>query len=121
MPKTGSPLPIELAVTPRFDVFYALYTLSSNASTPLNKWKKNALARLPRDFERVARRVAPLPIFWPLLADATQGMSGEITFDEMISGIRELPVENLKRNILSGIFHDRDTVDSLVSRASSCQ
>ncbi|MEP6550251.1 MAG: helix-turn-helix domain-containing protein [Gemmatimonadales bacterium] len=119
MPKTGSPLPIELAVTPRFDVFYALYTLSSSASTSLNTWKKNALARLPRDFERVAKRVAPLPIFWPLLADATQGMSGEITFDEMISGIRELPVENLKRNILSGVFHDRDTVDSLVSRAKT--
>lgn len=119
MPKTGSSLPIELAVTPRFDVFYALYTLTSSAPTQLNAWKTKALARLPHDFERVARRVAPLPIFWPLLADAIQGMSGEITFDEMISGICEMPVENLKRNILSGIFHDRDTVDSLVSRAKT--
>ena len=119
MPKTTSPLPIELAVTPRFDVFYAIYTLTSSASTPLDAWKKKALARLPHDFDRIAKRVAPLPIFWPLLADAIQGMSGEITFDEMISGIREMPVENLKRNILSGIVHDLDTVDILVSRAKT--
>ncbi len=118
MRKTG-PLPIELAVTPRFDVFYALYTLTSSAPTPLNTWKERALARLPRDFEHAAKRVAPLPIFWPLLADAIQGMPGGVTFDEMISAIREMPVENLKRNILSGIFHDRDTVDSLVSRGKS--
>jgi ArsR family transcriptional regulator len=107
---------IEFAVTPRFDVFYALYALTSNAATPLEPWKERALRRLPRDFERVARRVAPLPIFWPLLADAIQNVPGEISFEEMLSTISEMRVDDLKRNILSGIFHDRDTVDALVRR-----
>ena len=31
---------IEFAVTPRFDVFYALYTLTSTAATPLDAWKQ---------------------------------------------------------------------------------
>src|SRR2546423_1924965 len=109
--------PIEFVVTPRFDVFYALYTLTGNAPGPLDSWKKMAIARLPRDFERIAKRIAPLPIFWPLLADSIQGVPGEITFDEILSTIRELPAVDLEKNILSGIFHDRDTVDALVSRA----
>jgi ArsR family transcriptional regulator len=115
MPRTGS-FPIEFAVTPRFDVFYALYSLASGAPTQLDPWKSKALIRLPRDFERAAKRVAPLPIFWPLLADAIQNVPGEVAFEEVLSSIREMPVEELQRNVLSGIFHDRNTVDSLVTR-----
>src|SRR6266480_7110167 len=108
--------PIEFAVTPRFDVFYALYTLTGSAPSPLDPWKEKAIGRLSRDFGRVAKRVAPLPIFWPLLADAIQGVPGEVSFEEMLSTIREMRVDDLKRNILAGIFHDKATVDTLVSR-----
>lgn len=109
-------LPIEFVVTPRFEAFYALYTLSNNASTPLERWKARALLRLPRNFERVAKRAAPVPLFWPLLADALQRIPGEMTFEEMLSTVREMPAEELKANILSGIFHDPATVQSLVTR-----
>src|SRR5438105_5166887 len=118
MARNGS-LRVEFAVTPRFDVFYALYTLTSSAHTPLESWKETALRRLPLDFERVAKRVAPLPIFWPLLADAIQGVPGEVSFEEVLSTIRQMRVDDLKRNILSGIFHDRGTVDALVVRKSA--
>jgi ArsR family transcriptional regulator len=118
MPRSGS-FPIEFAVTPRFDVFYALYSLTSSAPTQLDLWKAKGLSRLPRDFERIAKRVAPLPIFWPLLADAIQSAPGEVTFEEALSTIREMPVKDLQRNILAGIFHDRNTVDSLVTSEKS--
>jgi ArsR family transcriptional regulator len=111
--------PIEFAVTPRFDVFYALYSLTSSAPTQLDPWKAKAISRIPRDFERIAKRVAPLPIFWPLLADAIQSVPGEVTFEEALSTIRQMPVKDLQRNILAGIFHDRNTVDSLVTREKS--
>jgi ArsR family transcriptional regulator len=111
--------PLEFAVTPRFDVFYALYSLTNSAPTQLDTWKAKALSRVPRGFERLARRIAPLPIFWPLLADAIQGMPGEVTFEEALSTIREMPVKDLQRNVLAGIFHDRHTVDSLVTREKS--
>jgi DNA-binding transcriptional ArsR family regulator len=114
--KPAASFRIEFAVSPRFDVFYALYGLASSAPTPLERWKENAAARLPHDFERVANRVAPLPIFWALLADAVQGVAGEISFEEMLSTIREMGVDDLKRNILAGIFHDNATVDTLLTR-----
>lgn len=115
MTRAGS-FPLDFAVTPRFDVFYALYALGNTAPSSLDPWKERALLRLPRDFERVARRVAPVPLFWPLLADALQDTPGEMTFAEILSTLREMPVDNLKTNILSGIFHDAPTVQSLVTR-----
>ncbi|MEO8910733.1 MAG: winged helix-turn-helix domain-containing protein [Gemmatimonadaceae bacterium] len=112
-------LSVAFAVTPRFDVFYALYTVTNSAPSVLEKWKERAVMRLPRDFERVARRVAPIPLFWPLLADALQHTPGEMTFDEMVSRLREMSVEELEANILSGIFHDAAIVQSLVGGKKS--
>jgi DNA-binding transcriptional ArsR family regulator len=112
-------LPIEFVVTPRFEVFYALYTLTTSGPTPLDEWKERALLRLPRDFERVATRVAPVPLFWPLLADALQRTPGEMTFEEILTALREMPAEELKANILSGIFHDPATVQLLVAGRKS--
>jgi ArsR family transcriptional regulator len=114
MNRSGS-FTVELAVTPRFDLFYALYTLTSSASSALDPWKEKALGRLPRDFERVAKRVAPLPIFWPLLADAIQNVPGAVAFDEILSTIREIPVEDLQKKLLSGIFHESEIVDALLA------
>jgi DNA-binding transcriptional ArsR family regulator len=115
----SAPPPIEFVVTPRFEAFYALYTLTSSAPTPLDPWKEKALARLPRDFERIAKRVAPVSLFWPLLADALQRTPGEITFDEILSTLQEMPADDLKSNILSGILHDPGTVKSLVTGKKS--
>jgi DNA-binding transcriptional ArsR family regulator len=112
---TAPSLRVEFGVTPRFDVFYALYTLTSTAPTPLDAWKNMAVGRLPRDFVQNASRVAPLPIFWPLLADAAQSVQGEISFAELISTISETSASTFQRNILGGIFHDRATVESLIS------
>src|SRR4051812_13578418 len=107
---------IEIAVTPRFDVFYALYALSSAGPSTLDAWKAAARRRLPDDFGGIAKRVAPLPIFWPLLADAVQSVPGEISFEQVLATIGEVPAEELQRNVLSGIFHERATVASLVSQ-----
>jgi DNA-binding transcriptional ArsR family regulator len=107
------PFKLELAVTPRFDVFYALYTVTNGTASSLEKWKERAIARLPRDFQRRAKRVAPVPLFWPLLADALQRISGEMTFDEVLEALRDLPSEDLKANIVSGIFHDASSARAL--------
>jgi ArsR family transcriptional regulator len=109
------PFSITFAVTPRFDVFYALYALTHKGPSALEAWRKRALARLPRDFGRVARRVAPVPLFWPLLADSLQRTPGEMTFAEIVSNLRKMPAEDLKSNIISGIFHDAATVEALVA------
>ena len=108
-------IPTDFAVTPRFEVFYALYTLTVPAPSSLDEWKERALLRLPRDFEKVARRVAPVPLFWPLLADALQGAPGELTFNEMMAHLRGLPTTDLRQSVLSGLFHDAETVEALVA------
>jgi DNA-binding transcriptional ArsR family regulator len=109
-------IPVEVVVTPRFDIFYALHALTSEAPTPLESWKDKAAQRLTRDFGRLAKNVAPLPIFWPLLADALQDTTGAIGFDDMRSTLSSMPAGELSANVMAGIFHDRPTVSALLTR-----
>jgi DNA-binding transcriptional ArsR family regulator len=109
-----TPFPVEIIVTPRFDVFYALHALTSEAPTPLGAWKERASGRLPRGFAPAAKRVAPIPIFWPLLADALRETPGTMTFDEILSTLRSMEDSELRKNVLEGIFHHRPTVDALL-------
>ena len=55
MPRSGS-FPIEFAVSPRFNVFYALYSLTSSAPSQVDSWKERTLYRLPADFDRAAKQ-----------------------------------------------------------------
>ena len=111
----AQPFPVEVIVTPRFDVFYALHALTSDAPTPLGAWKERASRRLPRGFAGAAKRVAPIPIFWPLLADALQATPGKMTFEEILSTLQSIAVGELRENVIGGIFHDRPTVDALLT------
>jgi DNA-binding transcriptional ArsR family regulator len=118
MPATAR-FPLEVVVTPRFDLFYALHALASEGTTPVDSWKAKAAERLPRDFHQLARRAAPVPIFWPLLADALQGAPGALSFDQIFTTLRSTPVNDLRASVVSGIFHHRPTVDALLSRKKS--
>jgi DNA-binding transcriptional ArsR family regulator len=88
----------------------------SNAPTPLTEWRYRAVERLPSHFAKRAQRIAPLPIFWPLLADSTQSIRGEVTFDVMLRALGNTSPAELRSYVLSGIFHAPATVQSLVSR-----
>lgn len=111
--------PLEVTVSPRFDLFYALHALASETATALQGWKEKARRRLPAGFAREAKRVAPLPIFWPLLADAVQHVPGGISFDEILTALNRMPAADLKTNILTGILHDGTQVEALLSRKKS--
>lgn len=114
MPSVAA-FPIEVVLTPRFDLFYALHGLASGASGPLAPWRNHIVQRLPRDFGAQATRVAPVPLFWPLLADSFQGTAGAMSFEEITATLGEIPADQLKANILAGIFHDRASVEALIS------
>jgi DNA-binding transcriptional ArsR family regulator len=107
---------VEAAVTPRFDLFYALHTLTSETPTPLQSWREKAMRRLPREFTRLAKRVAPVPIFWPLLADSLQSTPGAMTFTDIVATLGSMPVDELAANVMAGIFHDRSTGIALLAR-----
>jgi len=105
---------VTVQVTPRFDLFYSLRALDEGSEI-FDDWRKTTEQALPRDFSSIARRVAPKPIMWPLLADCLRDTPSVATFDELIETIRSLDDRNFQRAVLSGVFRNPTVVDDLIS------
>jgi len=105
---------VTVQVTPRFDLFYSLRALDEGSEI-FDDWRKRTEQALPRDFSSIARRVAPRPMMWPLLADCLRETPSVATFDELIETIRSLDDKDFQLAVLSGVFRNPTLVDDLVS------
>src|SRR6478672_8777799 len=114
MPKTDN-LAIDVAVTPRFEVFYALQALQSGAGEHLQRWRREMQRRLTPRIRSSLTRVAPSPLMWPLFADALSDSQPAPTFTEMMADLRGMSDEFFARSVLKGIFKTPGAVEAVLS------
>jgi DNA-binding transcriptional ArsR family regulator len=118
MPKADN-LAIDVAVTPRFEVFYALQALQTGAGEHLQRWHREMQRRTTPRIRSSLTRVAPSPLMWPLLADALSDSQPAPTFTEMMADMRGMSDEFFARSVLKGIFKAPGAVESLLSRQAT--
>jgi ArsR family transcriptional regulator len=118
MPKIDN-LAIDVAVTPRFEVFYALQVLQTGAGEHLQRWRREMQRRLTPRIRSSLARVAPSPLMWPLLADALSDSQPAPNFTEMMADLRGMSDEFFSRAVLKGVFKTSGAVQSLLSRQAT--
>lgn len=110
---------IHIAVTPRFEIFYALQALGSGAGEPLNDWRRDMERRLPARLRTNLGSIAPTPLVWPLLADALREAPPSVTFEGMISSLRKMDDRAFQTFVLGGVFKTTGVVESLLDGTGS--
>lgn len=118
MPKTES-LAIDVAVTPRFEVFYALQVLQTGAGEHLQRWRREMQRRLTPRIRSSLTRVAPSPLMWPLLADSLCDSQPTPNFTEMMAEMRGMGDDFFARAVLKGVFKTPGAVEALLSRQTT--
>ena len=119
MPPAASPRSLlQFAVTPRFEVFYGLRVLSQKGEFA-DRWRRQTERALPRSFRAIAKRVAPRPMMWPLLADSLRNAKPCPTFSEMLETIASLDDASFQRAVMSGVFRSERDVDELITGRQS--
>jgi ArsR family transcriptional regulator len=109
---------MHVSVTPRFEIFYALRALDErNDST--TAWRLRSRRALPSDFNTIVARIAPHPMMWPLLADAARDSKPDAGFPQILETIQSADDPLFQHAVLSGIFHDTETVAALVAGEQS--
>jgi len=106
---------LQLAVTPRFEVFYALQALESGAGEKLAAWRREMERQLPARIRTSLASVAPSPLIWALLADALRESPPGISFPEMMHALRRMDARQFQRFVLGGAFKSPGAVEGLVS------
>lgn len=115
LPRSASQPSVSFDVTVRFDLFYALRALDEG-SGDFDEWRKDTERALPRGFAALAKRLAPRPMMWALLADCLRDAPAVMTFTEVIEVIQSLDDDKFQRAVLSGVFRKQSVVDDLVSK-----
>lgn len=109
---------IDVSVTPRFEIFYALRALDER-SDETTAWRLRSRRSLPSDFNAMVARIAPHPMMWPLLADAVRDSRPGAGFPEILETIQSVDDRVFQDAVLSGIFRDTETVAALVAGEQS--
>jgi DNA-binding transcriptional ArsR family regulator len=119
MPSEASTKPlISFAVTPRFEIFYALRALSENSNIG-GDWRRKTGKLLPKSFPESVDSVAPRPIMWALLADSLRHAKPDLSFPQILDAIQSLDDYGFQSAILSGVFRDASKVEGLIAGRQS--
>lgn len=114
--KTNDKPLITFAVTPRFELFYALQTMAGGGDGSLRDWRRETERRLPETLRKALDDIAPSPLLWPLLADALRDAPAVLDARELIGYLREMDDAPFQRAVLGGVFKGPGSVDGLLSR-----
>ena len=117
--RSGPDPVVKIAVSPRFEIFYALQVLESGVAGRLDGWHREIQRLLPARLRTNLAGVAPSPLIWPLLADALREEPATITFPDMMAALRAMDERSFQRSVLGGVFKAPGSVDGLISGNTS--
>lgn len=103
----------------RFEIFYALQTLTDDDSRIHTVWKTRVNKQLPAAFWQAFTTIGGAPVFWPLIADAFQTLDPSSTYEEIITYLTDLDPNTFRDMVLIGALHNDELVDELVRGAST--
>ncbi len=98
----------------RYELFYALQTLTDPAARIHPGWREGTWSRLPSAFGERFERLGAAPMLWPLLADALGVTALDASYDEIAHALAALPARELQRRVLEGALHQADLVERLL-------
>jgi ArsR family transcriptional regulator len=109
---------VDIAVTPRFEIFYALQALEGTGEH-LQNWRREMQRRLNPKARASLARIAPSPLIWPLLADSLCDIQPAPGFTDMIAEMREMKPGLFQQSVLRGVFRQPRSVESLLSKKTT--
>jgi DNA-binding transcriptional ArsR family regulator len=98
----------------RFEIFYALQTLTDDTSRIHTTWKARAKKELPAEFWQIFNTIGGAPMFWPLIADAFQTLDPNSAYDKIVDYLEDLDPHAFRERVLIGAIHSPEWVDALV-------
>jgi DNA-binding transcriptional ArsR family regulator len=103
----------------RFEIFMALETLLDPTSRIHNAWKQETIQKLPAFFFKSVRTCGLDSKMWVTIGDALQETPVDISIDTLLDDLRNIPIENFQRNILTGALHIKKVVDLILKKGGS--
>ena len=108
--------PWALSVSPRFEPFFALWSLTSEAARRHASWRARTRRLLPAAFWAAHERLGGCAELWILLGDAPGPLPLERNFDAVPAALAAIAPERFRRDMLFSVLHHEAAVEALIER-----
>ncbi len=110
------PVPWKICVSPRFELFLALWSVLSDKAWRHGEWRRVARAKLSPEFHRAIAALGECPELWILFFDAPGLRPPEKEIGEVLTHIRRRPAAELTEGLLSTLLHSEAVGARLFAR-----
>ncbi len=103
----------------RYDLFYSLNALLDPNSRIHPAWRKTGLKALGSEFNKLLAEIGYSWEIWPVLAATLPGSLSNPKFDDVLVGVRGLPILSFQEKIIRGLIHSEEAVALMRKRQMS--
>jgi DNA-binding transcriptional ArsR family regulator len=100
-----NPIPWKIRVSPRFELFLALWSALSDKARRHGEWRRLTRERLSPEFHRAIAALGGCPELWILFFDAPGLRPPEDEIGQVLAHIRRRPAAELAEGLLSTLLH----------------
>ena len=106
-----------ISASPRFEPFFALWSLTSEGARRHPAWRAHTRRLLPSAFWTALERMGGCPELWILLGDAPGPLPLEAEFEAVPTALAAISPERFRRETLFSVLHHDAAVDALMEGA----
>ena len=110
------PIPWKIRVSPRFELFLALWSAMSDKARRHGEWRRAVRTRLPAESLRAIAALGGCPELWILFFDAPGLRPPEDEIAEVLAHIRRRPAAELAKGLLATLLHSETIGARLFAR-----
>jgi DNA-binding transcriptional ArsR family regulator len=118
--KQNPPIPMravnwQVAISPRFELFLALWSVVGEKAARHGAWRRQARARLGGEFWRAHDALGGCAELWILFFDAAGPRPPESDLPQLLAAIRRRPAEDLVQSLLAALLHSASMAERLTA------
>lgn len=106
---------LQIVASPRFEIFFALWSLLRRPSPRLEAWREQTLPQLREDFWQLERALGGAPEFWIALIDAPGKAAPTQSFAKLLASFSRLSPQVFLLRLLLGALHDLNLARQVAS------
>jgi ArsR family transcriptional regulator len=112
------PTPWKLSVSPRFEIFFALWSLTSEAARRHPSWRRRTRRLLPSAFWSAQERLGGCAELWILLGDAPGALPLGREIESVVAALERSQPASFQRAMLDSVLHHQAAVNALLDGAA---
>lgn len=105
----------DVAISLRFEVFYALQILLDDDARIHQRWRERAKQALPKKFFADLAQIGESSVVWALVADTLREHQGDLDITQICRLISNADTRRLQSEIIEGAIHDDALAEALVT------